>query len=472
MPSDPLTPEAARENATTLAAALGIRAEEAAQALDLCILITADPADEVAGHIAGEVASLLSRTVRRVSMTDTTEVVAAELVIGSHTPRTGAARVYVQVGADRAVISRTVQAAARCEQVPKILPGLIACYASAAGLYHALGGVLPFGMPQTLTVEFSQLGIDLTALAQPIDLARTYLAGAGAIGNGFLWAAHHLDLRGQLEIVDDDRVDSGNLNRQVWFDVDDIGKPKADRLAARAQPFFPHLALVSRPARLQALAEKTDGPWLERLIVAVDSRRARRALQNEFPGEVFDASTTDIREIVLHHNRQPTDAACLSCIYEPDQEELSREQHIAEHLGVSLDEVRSERISAACAQGIAKRFPGLTAAHLEGTAYDSLFKRLCAEGALRTLAGKRVIAPFAFVSVLAGTLLALELVRRPTGCAAQRDNYWRISPWHAPLARRRVYRPRQPGCAFCGSSLLRRVNESIWHDRERQLTHA
>ena len=30
----------------------------------------------------------------------------------------------------------------------------------------------------------------------------------------------------------------------------------------------------------------------------MDSRRARRELQNELPAEVFDASTTDIREVV------------------------------------------------------------------------------------------------------------------------------------------------------------------------------
>jgi hypothetical protein len=155
----------------------------------------------------------------------------------------------------------------------------------------------------------------------------------------------------------------------------------------------------------------------------------------------------------------------MSCIYEPDQEELSREQHIAEHLGVSINDVRSERISPVCALIIADRFPQLATTDLEGTAYDSLFKRLCAESALRTLEGRRVVAPFAFVSVLAGTILALDLVRRKTTTVALSDNYWRISPWHPPLARRRVNRPRQPDCAFCAKPVLRKVNESMWGRR-------
>jgi hypothetical protein len=198
--------------------------------------------------------------------------------------------------------------------------------------------------------------------------------------------------------------------------------------------------------------------------VGVDSRRARRKLQNECPGEVFDASTTDIREIVLHHNLQPTEGACLSCIYEPDEEELSREQHIADHLGVPVDAVRSERISAASAAIIVGRFPELRADALEGMAYDTLFKRLCAQSALPAQEARRVVAPFAFVSVLAGTMLALEIVRR-LGCGpAIHDNYWRLSPWHAPLARRRVWRPKQPACVFCSDAILQKVNARLWGD--------
>lgn len=458
-----LTPEAQRENAAALASALGLSLADAAEALDLDIAITVDPADDTAQQIAWEISELLGRTVRRISTAQLEGSVAAELVVGSAVPRTSGIKIYLGVRDDHAIISQSAHTTEACIPIPAILGLLIACYASAATLYHALGGILPFGLPEPFVLRFDQLGIDWASVPGPIDLSRTYIAGAGAIGNGFLWAARHLDLRGQLDIADDDHVSSGNLNRQIWFNADDIGWPKVDRLVMRAQPLFPRLTLVPRQCRLQGLPEKSDGPWLRRLIVAVDSRRARRELQNEFPGEVFDASTTDIREVVMHHHAQPTTQACLSCIYEPDDEEFSREQHIAEHLGVSVEDVRSERISASIAQIIAARFPRLVAADLAGTAYDTLFKRLCAESQLRTLAGRTIIAPFAFVSVLAGTLLALEIVRRLGSGGNARDfNYWRVSPWHPPLGRRRTIRPRQPGCAFCGNALLRKVNEAMW----------
>ncbi len=316
-------------------------------------------------------------------------------------------------------------------------------------------------MPPQLVIPFDQFGVHFDAFSAPINIGQTYLAGAGAIGNGFLWSARFLDVRGVIVIADDDVVSPGNLNRQIWFTKDDLDKPKANRIATLAQPFFQNLKLVPEKKRLQEL--RKDGPWLKRLIVAVDSRRARREIQNEFPGEVFDASTTDIREVVVHYHKQVTENACLSCIYEPDLEEASREAHIAEHLGVSVEEVRQERISEAAAQKIVTRVPKQDPQAIVGIAYDTLFKQLCGEGELKTLEGRRVIAPFAFVSVLAGALLVLEIVRRLGDSQRHRDfNYWRISPWHSPLSRRQQLRPKQPKCEFCSDHILSKVNASLW----------
>lgn len=461
MPADSLTAEARRENAAALAAALGLGLDKAAEVLEVAVAITANPEDRIAQEFAADIAALLARTVREVSVQNVPTAPATELVIGDAPARTQGRRVYLNVMREGATLSRTASAPLLCQSIHGLLRVIVACYASAAALDRALDA--PFGFPDSFVLSFDTLGLDLADLNLPLDLGHAYLAGAGAIGNGLLWAARHLDVRGRLDIADDDRVDPGNLNRQVWFGTDDIDLKKVERLVLKAQPFFQSLKLVPRPVRIQDLPEKSSDPWLRRLIVAVDSRRARRQLQNEFPGEVFDASTTDIREVVVHYNRQPTTDACLSCIYEPDREELSREQHIADHLGVSVEAVRSERISAATAAAIVQRFPALAHAHLIGTAYDTLFKKLCGEGLLKTPAGRAVTAPFAFVSVLAGALLAVELVRRLSPGRSERNfNYWRVSAWHAPLARRRILRPQQPACTFCENPILQRVNARLW----------
>ena len=463
MSDDFMTPEARRENATALATALGLSVSDASEALDLKVAITVEQSNEAAKRIGDETYELLRRTVRKVAQDARLEDVAAELIIGSATPRTNARRVFLRVLPDRATISLERLGTETCASIPPILALLISCFASAVTLSRALNRALPFAPPDPFTLHFRQVGIDWSAVSEPINLEHTYVAGAGAIGNGFLWAARHLNFRGRLSIADDDTVSSGNLNRQIWFQNEDIGKSKANRIVKRAQEHFPQLELVPNRCRLQDLPGKSSGPWLRRLIVSVDSRRARRELQNELPGEVFDSSTTDIREVVVHHNRQPTELACLSCIYEADEEEMTREKHIAQHLGVSVEDVRTERISKSAAERIVLMHSELDPESLVGIAYDTLFKSLCAEGQLQTPEGKRIVAPFAFVSVLAGTLLALEVVRRLGAGKHSRDfNYWRLSPWHPIDKRRQIIRQRQPECAFCADPILTKLNLGLW----------
>jgi molybdopterin/thiamine biosynthesis adenylyltransferase len=467
MPPNHLTLEARAENAQMLASILGLDTVGADEALQFDVSVTANANDSVAVAIATELVSILGRTVRGVTLNRAYETARIEVVIGSSSAQTPLEKLYVGVSAEQAVIGDH-QDNITCAMIPAIFGVVVACYACAAVMQRVFKDRLPLHVPSPLVIPFAQFGVDFDAVNADIDLGRTYLAGAGAIGNGFLWAARHLNIRGQLDIADDDRVSSGNLNRQMWFTRDDINKSKAERLALHAQPYFPSLKLEPRTQRLQELSERSDGPWLKRVIVAVDSRRARRKIQNEFPGEVFDASTTDIREIVVHYHKQPTETACLSCIYEPDQEEMTREAHIADHLDVSVEEVRAERISDDAADRIVKRYPKLEKSLIVGSSYDTLFKQLCGQGDLKTLEGRRIIAPFAFVSVLAGTLLALEVVRRVgKGHSSKQHNYWRISPWHPPLVRKQILRPRQTACEFCGNPTLVRVNSALWNSDSR-----
>ena len=208
MSANHLTPEAQRENAAALASAMGLSLADAAEALDLDIAITVDPADDTAQQIGREIAQLLCRTVRRISTAQSEETVAAELVIGSAVRRTSGINIYLSVLDGRAIISQSAHSTEACTPIPAILGLLIACYASAATLYRGLGGAFSFELPEPFVLHFDQLGIDWGSVQSPIDIGHTYIAGAGAISNGFLWAARHLDLGGQLDIADDDHVSS------------------------------------------------------------------------------------------------------------------------------------------------------------------------------------------------------------------------------------------------------------------------
>ena len=455
------------ENAMTLASLLGGDVREAARLLDISIAVTFDPADRVAAALAAHLRALLARTVSIVQFSNG-HVPAAEVVVGAARPCLSRRATRVAISPDATQVGTFAPAVPIWPDCPPIILVVAACYAAGMALKVSLGPRLAVGGPspdEGLRIPTAAvIGADPTWVLHEFELADTYLAGAGAIGNGFLYALSHLRASGSLVVVDPDYVSAGNLNRCVWFSDADIDRPKATRLVQLASPRFPRLALVSKVATLQEVGKQQAGDtWLKRLIVGVDSRRARRRLQSEIPREVFDASTTGVAECVLHHHQQPTDDACLACVYHETNSELTREQHIAEALGVELSDVKEHHVSADAARRIHARYSDRSTEQIEGQAYDSLFKALCAEGNLLTTDNKQVLAPFAFVSVLAGAYLAIELARRLIlGPTSHTFNYWRVSPWAAPFEELKQVLPRHASCEFCGQPVLLRTAQTLW----------
>lgn len=449
---------ARQENARTLAAAIGMNEDDADQLLDTSLLITAAPAQ---ADLANLIRNLLSRTMTNVTTQPGSTPPVVEILIGDAQARSRAR--VVGVGIDQYSLEICDGRSALGARGPRITELLAACYASAAAVQRALD--VQFPMPLRLPIEVDLamlLGPDIASLTSTIDLGIAHLAGAGAIGNGYMLGLTAFDVRGELHICDPDKASDGNLNRCYWFGPGDVGAYKAERLVELAQPHLPALRLVPHKCVLKDVpAAREGGAWLEKLIVGVDSRRARRALQNELPHHVFDASTSGIAEVVLHFNTQPSTGACLSCIYYEAPDESAHEGHVAQALGVSRDEVKSNFITANAAQRIAARYD-LNAADLENLAYDSVFKQLCGKGELKVEA-QRVLAPFGFVSVLAGILLAIEVARRSRASdVASPFNYWRVSPWGSPVVRLREQRAQREGCESCGNEEIQAAARQLW----------
>jgi len=464
MASTILTDEARAENIKALALAAGISPEQAAERLEGRVLCTFDHDDAAAAQFYQELSPILTRTIDAHDAPDGGPYL-AEIVIGDATPMGVVAAVFVRLGHDGCCFGPKPIAAHHREPIDGALAVVAACYGAAVAIHRAVGDGIPNPPPEYLEIRYDDVLPDRSVLNEAVDIGVAHMAGAGAIGNGFLWAARHVTLRGTLILCDDDDVSSGNLQRQIWFNEANIGDPKASTLCDKAQPYMPGCRLKPEPKRLQDLPNRS-GAWLRRLIVAVDSRRARRELQNELPAEVFDTSTTDIRDVVVHYNHAFSDLACLGCLYKADEKEASQDQIIAEHLGVSVDEVKSSRISLAAAKAIACKHPHIDPASIEGEAYDSLYKTLCATGKLHASVGKQVVAPFAFVSVLAGALLLFEVMTRLARPGLARTNEWHVSPWRAPFALGRLTRMRFSGCECCGKTVLRGLRSRLWSSDE------
>jgi adenylyltransferase/sulfurtransferase len=76
----------------------------------------------------------------------------------------------------------------------------------------------------------------------PLQHAHVLIVGAGGLGCPVSW---HLAAAGvgRLTIIDPDAVELSNLNRQILYRTDDIGRAKVTVLAARIADRFPHTAI-------------------------------------------------------------------------------------------------------------------------------------------------------------------------------------------------------------------------------------
>ena len=451
---------AKQENELTLANLLGINSEQAEKLLDVEVLLNIDAKSELAINIGNEIEKILSRTISNVKRE--VRKPAVEILIGNVKPMTDGKLLHVNfVNGEFHICSNSL--GFEGGSVHSILATIVSCYASASALRNALNQNDIQGDDEIILNFTKIFPYDLSQLDSEVNIGKVFLAGGGAVGNAFLYGLSFLKVTGELTISDFDTVSDGNLNRCIWFDAGDISKNKAKVLKERAQKLLPKLTITDLPYALDKTEEKNGNPkWLSRLVVAVDSKRARRSLQAEVPGEVFDASTTGVEEIVLHFHKRPLSGnACLSCVYCLEPDELSHEKHIAESLGVGVDETQSGSVSEEASKKIIAKHSNLQGRNLIGLSYDTLFKELCGQHKSELANGEQVLAPFSFVSILAGTILALETFFRIKN-NEHKYNYWRLSPWRNPLPELKRNNPKNPKCDFCGDEIKSRVADDIW----------
>jgi adenylyltransferase/sulfurtransferase len=86
---------------------------------------------------------------------------------------------------------------------------------------------------------------------QKLKAARVLIVGAGGLGSP---AALYLAAAGvgRLGVIDHDRVDVSNLQRQVLYDAASVEAPKAQAAAARLQALNPEIEIVAHQTELNA----------------------------------------------------------------------------------------------------------------------------------------------------------------------------------------------------------------------------
>lgn len=307
--------------------------------------------------------------------------------------------------------------------------GVAACLA-AANVFRGLFTCAPLDNEVTL----SALDLDPTSEAPSnpgmdnIDIGNVFLVGAGAIGNGFLWAMSRCPMSGRLTVVEHDQIDLGNMQRYVLTRRKDEGSPKVTLV----QRFFEGhggIALHCIPNKWEEFVTSlpVDEWRFDRVVVALDSPEDRIAVQSSLPRWVVNGWTQKGEMGVSRHGFIG-DEACMACLYMPTGEAPHEDQLIAQALGfpptMPIEELRGIRTMIETGQPLDRGFLQQVAnaksvaleklLPFEGKSIRELYTGAVCSGMVMELATgpatARAEVPMPFQSALAGILQAASLI--------------------------------------------------------------
>jgi hypothetical protein len=255
------------------------------------------------------------------------------------------------------------------------------------------------------------------------SLGDVVLAGAGAIGNAAAWALARLPMSGTLAVVDHEAIDLGNMQRYVLAERADEDAPKPSVVA---RYFDSSLKGQTYPIELAQFAER-HSHRIDRLLLALDSARDRRAGQASLPRWVANGWTQPGDLGVSTHDFLR--GACVSCLYLPNGALKNEDAIIADTFGVP-ERIMQIRLLLFRQTGVPRDLLEAIASAKE-VSLDSLLpfegrpvRALYSEGfcggaviPLTRLGAPRaeVHVPLAHQSALAGVLLAAAVVRHALG---------------------------------------------------------
>lgn len=296
----------------------------------------------------------------------------------------------------------------------------------------------------------------------PAGIPPFALVGVGAVGTACLatlWSTGLACDAGQL--IDGDAVSATNLNRYVVCSRADVARPKASAVAAHLTRHGPAAFLLHGHDQWWADYARAHPEPLPLALSAVDTNAVRHQLQDAMPAVILGASTHDLRAQVDRYAL--SDHRCLKCHnpVEPVESDGAMRDRLvtlsdaelhaeADDRGVARDTLRT--FVAALRAG------GTGCGLVAGDALDKL-RRAPGDGAFAV----------AFVSALAGTLLAAQVLREAYSAAVGESlplagprakalvQFWRPS---APSNGRRPT-ARQVDC-WCARDEVQSAFATLW----------
>jgi len=157
--------------------------------------------------------------------------------------------------------------------------------------------------------------VGLQGLSSLLD-RRALVVGCGGLGQPAAMCLAGSGV-GHLTLMDDDDVEESNLNRQLYFSVTDVGRPKAQVLQERVRAVQPHVAVA--PMELRLSTRNAKGIILAHHVVldCTDDPATKFALQDA----ALQAGVPLIHGGALRWGGQvtviiPGGKPCLRCLFD------------------------------------------------------------------------------------------------------------------------------------------------------------
>ncbi|WP_263379545.1 HesA/MoeB/ThiF family protein [Granulicella paludicola] len=304
------------------------------------------------------------------------------------------------------------------------------------------------------------------------SIGEVLFVGVGAVGNAAIWAMSRDEVTsGSLTLVDHETVSLSNLQRYTLAETSDVDEPKvvlAERILRSS-----HFSVKSIQSTLQGYV--ANGHQLPTTCISLDNVDGRRTGQALLPRLLVNGWTGD-GSLGASWHAFDNGQACLACLYHPHGQGLSAVQQAAmafglkEERAVQLWLTRSplsgeERRHAAKKLGVP---PNALVAWKDRPLAELYTDVVCGAVPIDLPGVKNVeVVPLAHQSVLAGALMAAELLKRTQPALSDLAQKEPLISWddvlQAPPKSWLRPRPRELGC-ICGDPVYQEVYRERWRN--------
>jgi molybdopterin/thiamine biosynthesis adenylyltransferase len=360
-----------------------------------------------------------------------------------------------------------------------IAAGVSSCLASAEvfkEILRRLGSQKPSVQKKVKELTFSSLDYTINKGDAPnpklqgsMDIGRLCLVGAGAVGGGLVYALGYLsDSRGEITVIDFDRIDRSNLNRYLIATETNVGQAKPDVVAKFLSNTGIHVIPESTTYNQYSAIHPNSS--FDTVVSTVDNNEARLQIQSDLPRLILHGATHENTFVISRLGF--LEGACLACLF--SERPKSYEEQISEDTGIPVQQVKqiietngklTSDLVEQIVTGRGVDFKKLQASIGE-LFRDVYAKEIC--GTLRIDTENKSqhtqAATVSFVSAMPGFLLAGEILKERT--SELRDyklnNYFLMSMF-SPDANEPFFREKNEHCfALCANPIMIRRYEEKW----------